>query len=84
MDPKILKTVVAQVQRRFPEFAGSQPKVRQQNAPQAKSASAAPTYLLTFQSSAKVAGSDGSRTMPRWVRVVVSEKGKIIKITTSR
>jgi hypothetical protein len=80
MDPKVLKTVVAQVQRRFPEFAGSQPKVRQQNAPQAN----APTYLLTFQSSAKVASSNGVKTMPRWVRVVVSEKGKIIKITTSR
>jgi len=84
MDPKILKTVVAQVQRRFPEFAGSQPKVRQQSTPQAKSAAATPTYLLTFHGTAKVVGSDGSKTMPRWVRVVVSEKGKIIKITTSR
>jgi len=84
MDPKILKTVVAQVQRRFPEFAGSQPKVRQQSTPQAKSASASPTYLLTFHSTAKVVSNDGSKTMPRWVRVVVSEKGKIIKITTSR
>jgi len=84
MDPKILKTVVAQVQRRFPEFAGSKPKVRQQNTPQAKSASASPTYLLTFQSTARVAGGDSNRTMQRWVRVVVSEKGKIIKITTSR
>jgi hypothetical protein len=84
MDPKILKTVVAQVQRRFPEFSGAQPKVRQQSTPQAKSASASPTYLLTFHSTAKVIGSDGSKTMPRWVRVVVSEKGKIIKITTSR
>ena len=84
MDPKVLKSVVAQVQRRFPEFAGSQPKVRQQSAPQAKSASAAPTYLLTFQSTAKVASSNGGKTIPRWVRVVVSEKGKIIKITTSR
>ena len=84
MDPKILKTVVAQVQRRFPEFAGSQPKVRQQSTVQAKSPSATPTYLLTFHSTAKVASSDGNKSMPRWVRVVVSEKGKIIKITTSR
>lgn len=84
MDPKILKTVVAQVQRRFPEFAGSQPKVRQQSTPQAKSTTTAPTYLLTFHSTARVGASSGSKTMPRWVRVVVSEKGKIIKITTSR
>jgi len=68
MDPKVLKSVVAQVQRRFPEFAGSQPKVRQQSAPQAKSASAAPTYLLTFQSSAKVSSTNGDKTIPRWVR----------------
>jgi hypothetical protein len=84
MDPKILKTVVAQVQRRFPEFAGSQPKVRQQNPPQAKSVATTSTYLLTFHSTVKVASSLGNKTMPRWVRVVVSEKGKIIKITTSR
>jgi hypothetical protein len=84
MEPNILKTVVAQVHRRFPEFAGSKPKVRQQSTPQAKSASATPTYLVTFHSTANVVGSAGNRTLPRWVRVVVSEKGKIIKITTSR
>lgn len=84
MDPKAIKSIVAQVYRRFPEFNGSQPKVRLQTAPQAKSAPAKPTYLLTFRSTAKALSSSGEKSITRWVRVVASESGKIIKITTSR
>ena len=84
MEAKILKSVVSRVHRRFPEFAGCQPKVRLQNGNQAKSIDAQPTYLLTFHSSAKVITSSGSKDIPRWVRVVVTDNGKILKITTSR
>jgi hypothetical protein len=84
MDPKMVKSIAAQVYRRFPEFAGIQPKVRMQTAPQAKSTYAQPTYLLTFRSSATAISSTGEISITRWVRVVVSESGKIIKITTSR
>jgi hypothetical protein len=83
MDATLLKNVIAQIHRRFPEFAGAQPTVRQQNAPQPKSAGAPSTYLLTFRSTAR-AGASGEKSIPRAVRVVVSEKGKILKITTSR
>lgn len=83
MDPALLAKIIAQIHRRFPEFAGSQPTVRQQNAPQPKSASVAQTYLLTFRGTAQ-AGASGGKTFPRSVRVVVSDKGKILKITTSR
>ena len=84
MDPKTLKSIVAQVHRRFPEFAGSQPKVRRQASTQAKSIPAQPTYLVTFRSTAMADSSTGPKSITRWVRVVVSESGKIIKITTSR
>lgn len=84
MDPSVLKAVVAQVYRRFPEFSGCQPKVRLQDAPQPKSIAIKPTYLLTFHSTARAQSATGSKALPRWVRVVVNEKGKILKVTTSR
>lgn len=84
MDPSVLKAVVAQVYRRFPEFSGCQPKVRLQDAPQPKSIAIKPTYLLTFHSTARAQSISGSKVLPRWVRVVVSEKGRILKVTTSR
>ena len=84
MEEKVLKSVVSRVHRRFPEFAGSQPKVRLQNASQAKSIATQPTYLLTFQYTAKAITSSGNKEIPRWVRVVVTDNGKILKITTSR
>lgn len=81
MKPKVLKKVVDQIHRRFPEFTGSKPKVRVRNAPQEKSVRTAPTYLLTFHCKAST---NGKKIIPRWVRVVVNEQGKILKITTSR
>jgi len=84
MEPKVLKSVVTRIHRRFPEFAGCQPKVRLQNASQAKTVVVGPTYLLTFQSTAKAMTSSGSKDLPRWVRVVVTDNGKILKVTTSR
>jgi len=84
MDPNILKSVVAQIHRRFPEFAGSQPKVRPQDTPQPKAIRAPQTYLLTFHSTARAQSVTGSKAIPRWVRVVVTERGRILKVTTSR
>jgi hypothetical protein len=87
MDAKILRTIVNQIHRRFPEFAGVQPKVQTQRMGEGREAqakSAAPTVLLTFHSSNKTRDGAQSKTISRWVRVVVNEQGKILKITTSR
>jgi hypothetical protein len=84
MDAKLLKEVIAQVHRRYPEFAGIQPKVKNQVPPGGASNSAPQTVLLTFSSTAKAQSSAGSKSMPRYLRVVVNENGKILKVTTSR
>ena len=82
MDTKTLKSIVEQIHRRFPDVSGAQPKVtRQSGASQAKSG---PTYLLTFHSTNRTSASAQSKTISRWVRVVVTEQGKIMKVTTSR
>lgn len=80
MDPKTLKSVTAQVYRKFPEMDGSKPTVRRQNSSQ-KTVTQAPTYLLVFHKRVPI---DEQRSMSRYVRVVVSEQGKILKILTSR
>ena len=76
MDAKALQKISNQVYRQFPEMKGIKPKTRQQTGAIAK----AITYTLTYQT--KVETSDG-RMMPRTVRVVATEAGAIMKITTS-
>ena len=84
MDASILKQVVSQIHKRYPEFAGIQPKVRTQSPPQNKADGNSPNYLLTFSGKATAKSATGSKSMPRYLRVVVDEKGKILKVTTSR
>ncbi len=84
MDPKILKQVVSQIHKRYPEFSESQPKVRRQPHAPDTPPPAEPNYLLTFKTSAVVQSASGSKTMSRYLRVVVNARGKLIKITTSR
>ncbi len=67
-----LSSIYEQVYRRFPEIAGTQPRVQEQ--PDDR-------LLLIFNGTARTA--DG-RSIPRTVRVVVSATGKILKMTTSR
>jgi len=85
MESKIVDKIANTVYGKFPEVAGVKPKVRKQPLPNSqKSKSSDPdkqNYLLTFNK--KVKGPKG-QTIPRYVRVVASLKGKIIKITTSK
>jgi hypothetical protein len=78
MDTKLIKNISEQVYRRFPEVTGNKPKVRLQ--PKTGNAAKA-TYLLTFSGKAIIAN---GKSIPRYVRVVADENGKIIKMTTSR
>jgi hypothetical protein len=80
MDPKLIKNISAKIYRQFPEMAGVQPRTRKQQPP-ANQRPAASTYLLTYQ--IKVSLPTG-KTLPRYVRVVVDDRGSILKVTTSR
>jgi hypothetical protein len=72
MDRHFISSVCEQVYRKFPETAGTQPKVtaRSEN-----------EYLLVFK--VNVTTADG-KTLPRIVRAVADANGKITKLTTSR
>jgi hypothetical protein len=80
MDPSLIKRISQDIYRRFPEFVGISPKVRVQ-AMKEKPSSGLQTFLLTYNHQANL---PDHKTLPRWVRVVANEQGKIIKITTSR
>jgi hypothetical protein len=84
MDPKLLKKTIALIHKQYPEFAGCQPKVRKQTPSDKASYSPAQTFLLTFNHTGTVQSQSGSRSISRYLRVVVNEQGKIIKVTTSR
>jgi hypothetical protein len=72
MNRQTLSNLCEQIYRRFPQVAGSQPKV--QSRPDGQS-------LIIFRGTAKTA--DG-RTISQTVRVVATPEGKIVKTTTSK
>lgn len=81
MDGKALDAVCKQVYRRFPEVAGCRPRVQAQGVTSRTSGSTKSNFLLIFHG--KGITEDG-RTLTRTIRVVADEKGKILKVTSSR
>lgn len=75
MNEKYLKSISSKVSRQFPEIAKSKPRVHRQ------SKSSPSTFLITYRGKTKTA--DG-KSINRIVRVTADDKGKIIKISTSR
>ncbi|MBI9050506.1 MAG: hypothetical protein JEZ00_13880 [Anaerolineaceae bacterium] len=72
MDAEIKKKIEQQIYKKYPEVSGSHAKVSTRPNDQ---------YLLVFSGKGKTA--DG-KTITHNIRVVVNDKGKIIKTTTSR
>jgi hypothetical protein len=85
MDPKLLQTLSQEIYHRFPELSGRRPRVQAvkpvQNRSTGISTPKDAKYLLVY--SGRAATSTG-KLMPFIVRVVVNEKGKILKISSSR
>ena len=75
-----IDSISRQIYRQFPEVRNAQPMVQNQGG--AKSGPGGPSqYLLTFRGSGQGAG---GRTISRIVRVVADERGKVLKVSTSR
>ena len=75
MDAEILSRVCAQVYSKFPEVNGIRPKVH------AQAKAGGTNHLLIFTGSAQ---SSSGKVLSRVVRVVITNDGKIIKVTTSK
>ncbi len=72
MDARTKNAVCASVYRQFPELKGASPQVK---------ALPAEKFQLIFHGKAKT---EDGKTLPRTVRVVSDENGRILKLTTSR
>ena len=81
MSIDFLPSINNNVYRQFPELSGVQPSIQQQATSKGASGKTSITYLLIYHSKAQVGNHN---SMPRVVRVVVNEQGKILKLTTSR
>jgi hypothetical protein len=81
MEAEILKKVIKSIYQRFPEFNGSKPKIRTQETSKGTISNSNEIYVLTFLKTVKL---DNDLSMPRSLRVTVSEQGKILKVSTSR
>jgi hypothetical protein len=68
--------VSREVVRKFPEMAGVQPTVRPQGESRGQT-----EYLLVYKTRALL---PGGRSFNRIVRVVCSEAGRIVRLSTSR
>ena len=75
MNPKQVKSISSKISRKFPEMSAARPKISQQ-----KSAHSS-NFLLTFSGQAE---GPGGKRINRIVRVVASDTGKIIKVSTSK
>jgi hypothetical protein len=71
MEKALLKSICSQVYQSYPEVDGQSPKIKPQG----------DNTLLIFSKTTKTA--DGM-PIERSIRVVVNQKGKIAKMTTSR
>ena len=72
MDAKSKTSVCSSVYSQFPELKGTSPQVK--SLPGDK-------YQLIFQGKALT---ENGKSLPRTVRVVANEDGKILKLSTSR
>jgi len=79
-----VKSISTKVYRKFPELTGVIPSVNKQSVPNTNTLSKtnhASTYLLTYKG---VVSMPGGHTMHKIVRVVVNNKGQVLKMTLSK
>jgi hypothetical protein len=75
-----IESITQQVRRQFPELQDARPSVQSQ--PGAKAVEAgADRFVLTFKARGQ---GPGGKSIPRIVRVIADDRGKIMKISTSR
>jgi hypothetical protein len=79
MNSKTIEGISQQIYRQFPEVSGGAPSVKAQAGP--KNTGANSTYLLTFKGRT---ASNGGPAFNRSVRVVATDTGRILKVTTSK
>lgn len=78
MNQTLIQGINKVVYKRFPEMRDVRPTVRTQKGSTARDEH---TYLLVYKTKIALAG---SKSLPRTVRVIANDEGRVIRITTSR
>jgi hypothetical protein len=81
METRLLNKVLREIYRRFPQVRDCQPRIQAYRGGKNSSFARLPAYLLIFQSQATTVT---GKISPFYLRVVVDEQGKILKVSTSR
>ena len=76
-----IDSISRQIYRQFPEIRDARPMIQNQAGAKAVGLGGAEQYLLTFRGSGH---GPGGRTINRIVRVVADDRGKVLKVSTSR
>jgi hypothetical protein len=76
-----IDSISRQIYRQFPEVRDARPMIQNQAGAKAAGLSGSDQYLLTFRGSGQ---GPGGRTINRIVRVVADDRGKVLKVSTSR
>ena len=76
-----IDSISRQIYRQFPEIKDSRPVIQNQAGAKSASLSGAEQFVLTFQSRGQ---GPGGHTINRIVRVVADDRGKVLKVSTSR
>jgi len=80
LSPTQIDAIARQVYRQFPEIKDARPQVQDQAAAKAVGADGS-RFVLTFKGKGQ---GPGGQSILRIVRVVADERGKVLKISTSR
>ncbi len=76
-----IDSISRQIYRQFPEIRDARPMIQNQVGAKAAGPGGPNQYVLTFRGSGLGAG---GRTINRIVRVVADDRGKVLKVSTSR
>jgi len=76
VDEEAVVKINRRVSRKFPEMDGKRPSVKRQSGPNGLT-----QYLLTYRGQSAL---PGGRHINRIVRVVADNRGKILKMSTSK
>ena len=76
-----IDSISRQIYRQFPEIKDARPVIQDQPGAKAAGLGNASRYLLTFKGRGQ---GPGGQTIMRIVRVVADDRGKVLKVSTSR
>jgi hypothetical protein len=80
MNQNQINKISEEIYRRFPEVNGKKPQVNKRQFAKKRSILRSNTYSLTYRGQSKTLL---NKTIPFYVRAIVNENGKILKITMS-